>query len=463
MELKRKIDDVLIRWKNESKTALLLLGARQIGKTYAIRKLGKSFASFIEINFADHPELVDPFSRIMSPEDLLIRISLIPDMGGKMIEGKTLIFLDEIQLVYRRREELKESHPGFVSLDILTAMKRMSEEGKYRFALSGSLLGATVNDIGLYPAGYMEERTMYPLDFEEYLWARGIGSYAIDHLRDCFISKTRVEDDVNESFLRLYREYVLVGGMPLPVSEFIERKNLHLADIAQRDIIEAYKRDITTYVKDEGKKLIVKEIYARMPSELDSKNKRFVFSHALDASSLRNDEAIESYLWLTSAGVAIPVYNVKEPKIPLSISSERKTLKLFMNDVGLLSRSLFHTGIREKLLSNEQTVNYGAPYENAAAEELCSHGYDGALYYYNSKRNGEVDFLVETSDGVMPIEIKSGKMKEHSYYNHSALNKLVSLYGVKEASVFGESNLYKETEVITVYPSYMIGFVSRED
>lgn len=463
MKLKRKIDETLLRWKEESDTALFLLGARQTGKTFAIRSLGAKFENFIDINFVDNPELVDGFARIKNPRDLIIRISSIPGNGAKMKAGKTLIFLDEIQAVYLRRKELKLTSPSFVSLDLVTAMKRLSEERKYRFALSGSLLGVLLNDIDSYPAGYLEERHMYPLDFEEYLWALGIGDDSISYLKACFANKELVDESLNRHFLDLFREYVLVGGMPRPVSRFLEKENLYLVDVDQRDIVTAYKKDVTTYVNDEGKKLRIRDMYDAMPSELNQKNKRFVFSHVFDVNYLKANDPIDLYLWLKAAGIAIPTYNVTEPKIPLSISSERKTLKLFLNDVGLLCHSLFSTGIKDKLLNGEEVINFGAPYENVAAQELYAHGFDEGLYYYNSKKNGEVDFLIQNEEGVLPIEIKSGKLKESTYYNHSALNKLVSLYGIKNAYVFGQGNVKREDEVITEFPIYMIDFVSCFD
>lgn len=301
------------------------------------------------------------------------------------------------------------------------------------------------------------------MDFEEFLWAKGVGEYAIEYLKTCFEEKKEVDDDLHRHYLSLFREYVLVGGMPKPLSIFIEKNNFHSLDIAQRDIVNAYKHDISRYIKDEGKKLRVQEIYEAMPSELNAKNKRFIFSHVLDANYLRKSDPSDDYLWLKAAGVALPVYNVVEPRVPLAISSERKTMKLFMSDIGLLSHTLYGSGIRDKLLNEEEIVNYGAPYENAAAQELSAHGYADSLYYWNSKKNGEVDFLIEDKDGVLPIEIKSGKEKENTYYNHSALNNLIKAHNPKKAHVFGQGNIKRETDIITEFPIYMIDFLSRED
>lgn len=460
IDLKRKIEDDLKRWKEESKTALLLLGARQTGKTYALRQLGNGFPSFVDLNFADHPEWIDMFARLKSPEDIIVRLSSIEGEGQKLIPHKTMVLLDEIQLVYERREKIDRSK-GLVSLDLLTAMKRLSEKGEYRFALSGSLLGATLKNIVLYPAGYMEEMRMYPLDFEEYLLARGIGESAITYLKDCFDSENEVDEDMNAHFLDLFREYVLIGGMPKPVSLFEETKNLSLVATEQGNIVKAYEGDMTRYVEDVQLRLSLPEVYRRIPGELNKSNKRFVFSHALSKAELKRIDPADRYLWLKAAGIVIPVYAVDEPLLPLSSSEERKTMKLFYNDVGLLSHSLVSDGIREKLLNNEESINYGAPYENAAAELLSTHGYEDSLFYWNSKRNGEVDFLLETLNGVLPIEIKSGKPKVDRYYNHSALNNLIKTYKPKKAMVFGNCNVKRESDTIVEYPIYMLDFLRK--
>lgn len=205
----------------------------------------------------------------------------------------------------------------------------------------------------------------------------------------------------------------------------------------------------------------VRDVFKAIPSQLSSKNMRFISSQVLDKKYLKHNNIIDEFLWLTSSGVAIPVYNVNEPIIPLSLAAERKTIKLFSSDVGLLTSQLIDTGIREKLLNNEKVINYGAPYENAAAEELISHGFDDELLYYNSKKYGEIDFLVTLNNEVLPIEIKSGKPKENQTYNHYVLNNILKTYNHPLAYVFGETNVIKESKQIYQLPIYMIDFIRK--
>lgn len=458
IKLERNIDKYLQFWKENSRRALLLTGARQVGKTFSIRAFGESsFENFVELNFGSSIEYADSFARIKSPEDFLLRLSSIA--GRKLVPHKTLVFLDEIQLVYARREKLAEADPAFTSLDLLSVMKSMVEEGKYRFVLSGSLLGVSIKNIHLYPVGYLDEQRLYPLTFFEYLKVRGTGEEAITALHQAFLKKEEVDPSLNSFFLSRYREYVLVGGMPEAVSTLLSTQNLASVDMALKGIRDTYESDIVTYIKDDEKRLRVKNIYRQIPSEVDAKNKRFIASHVADKNYLNRNSLEDDYLWLSEAGVAIPVYNVSEPTIPLEISSSRKTLKLFYNDPGLLCSALLNTGIRQKLLNEEAVINYGAPYENAAASELVAHGYEGAIYYYNSKRNGEVDFMIERNGEVLPIEIKSGKPSSINQYNRGTLNNLMKLHGLKEAFLFGNGNTRKESESITSFPIYMIGFL----
>lgn len=458
--LKRKIDKKLLDWKENRNTTLLITGARQIGKTYSIEKFAKeNFPHQIIINFAKRPDLIDMFSKIKNSNDFLIRLSLVD--GNSLVENETVIFLDEIQLLYKRREELIKDGSMFDYQDIITLMKDMSLEKKYRFILSGSLLGVTLNNIILNPLGYMDVYNMYPLDFEEYLIAKGVGQTAIDYVKDCFISKTPVDDSINKHFLNLFKEYVLIGGMPEAVDSFIEHQNLKFVETIHNQIINNYLNDITNYVDDKTKKLKINDIYKAIPSELNSKNKRFVSSHILDKNYLSNYDVSDDFLWLTNASVSIPVYNVTEPTSPLVLSSQRKTLKLFLNDIGLLNTAMMDSDVKMKILNDEKEINFGAPFENVVAQELYAHGFKEKLFYYNSKKHGEIDFVVEYKGDVLPIEVKSGKTNDQLTYNHSALNNIIKTYPISAAFVFGETSIVKESGIITQFPIYMIGFIEK--
>ena len=459
--LKRKIESTLFDWKDNRKQALLVTGARQVGKTYSISEFAKgNFKSFINIDFARQPDQLDNFVHFKNSDHFMIILSAIA--GDKMIPNETIVFFDEIQVLYKYREELiKKGKISSLSLDLLTAMKSVVIEGKYRFILSGSMLGVSLKDVLLYPVGYLDRVQMFPLDFEEFLWARGVGETAINHLKECFEEKKEVFDGVHNMFLDYFNEYVLIGGMPEAVESYFTSKNLYFVAQTQKQIIDSYLIDITRYVENDEKKMRIREIYKAIPSELNERNKRFISSHVFDKAFLKKHNIVDEFLWLTFSSIAIPVYNVTEAIIPLMISSERRTLKLFYNDIGLLDSMLLTTGIREKLFRNEKVINYGAPFENVIAQELYAHGFDEKLYYYNSKKHGEVDFLIEYNNEVLPIEIKSGKTDEMNMYNHNALNNIIKMYKPKEAYVFGEFNVKKETDVIWHLPIYMIMFLQN--
>lgn len=459
--LNRKIEKYFDAWLKQRNTALLIKGARQVGKTYSINKfIDSNFKHKIVIDFAQRMDLVDAFAQIKNYEQLLIRLSAID--GPNLVPKETVIFFDEIQVLYKRREELaKKNMLDETSQDLITAIKPLVIEGSYRYILSGSLLGVTLNNVVLNPTGYLDIKQMYPLDFEEYLLAKRVGENVIDYLRKCFLEKKSVDEEIHKIILNHFKEYVLIGGMPQAVSDFINTKNLYTVEQTQTQIIDQYTIDITKYIDEEVKKLRVREIYKAIPSELNSKNKRFMSSHILTKSELNRLNLIDEYLWLTNAGIAIPVFNVSTIESPLAISVERKTLKLFINDIGLLDTMLLATGIRERILNNDKVINYGAPYENVCAQELLAHGFNEKLYYYNSKKHGEIDFVIEYNNEVLPIEIKSGKADEANVYNHSALNNALRIYDIKEAYVFGETNYFKENDRIHQFPIYMISFINN--
>ena len=459
--LNRKIEKYFDAWLKQRNTALLIKGARQVGKTYSINKfIDSNFKHKIVIDFAQRMDLVDAFAQIKNYEQVLIRLSAID--GPNLVPKETVIFFDEIQVLYKRREELaKKNMLDETSQDLITAIKPLVIEGSYRYILSGSLLGVTLNNVVLNPTGYLDIKQMYPLDFEEYLLAKRVGENVIDYLRKCFLEKESVDEEIHKIILNHFKEYVLIGGMPQAVSDFINTKNVFTVEQTQTQIIDQYTIDITKYIDEEVKKLRVREIYKAIPSELNSKNKRFMSSHILTKSELNRLNLIDEYLWLTNAGIAIPVFNVSAIEPPLAISVERKTLKLFINDIGLLDTMLLATGIRERILNNDKVINYGAPYENVCAQELLAHGFNEKLYYYNSKKHGEIDFVIEYNNEVLPIEIKSGKADEANVYNHSALNNALRIYDIKEAYVFGETNYFKENDRIHQFPIYMISFINN--
>ena len=293
---------------------------------------------------------------------------------------------------------------------------------------------------------------MYPLDLEEFATAVGINARILDALRKHFTEVTAVDEFIHEKMMEVFRLYLIVGGMPAAVDKYLATNNLQEVMAEQQAIIRLYKQDIAKY--DPDHKLYIQEIFDRIPAELDAKNKRFILKNLNE--NIKFSRYQNSFLWLKDAGVALPVYNVEEPTVPLILSSSRNLFKLFMADIGLLA-SLYADGIQLKILDNEPSINFGSVYENAVAQELWAHGF--RLYYYNNKRQGELDFVIEQNGEVLPIEVKSGK----DYERHKALTNVVSstTYQISKAYVLCNDNV-KKVGKITYLPIYMLMFIKKE-
>ena len=433
--LYRKIYSDLEKFYDENKTdALLITGARQIGKSFVIREFGKShFENFVEINFLEKPETIEAFNKAKNAKDILLRISAITNVP--MEKGKTLIFLDEVQKVP----------------EIVTAIKFLVEEGSYRYVLSGSLLGIELKGIRSVPVGYMTIKEMYPLDLEEFFIACGVQPQVFDVLRSSFEQKMQIDSVVHEKMMQLFRLYMITGGMPAVVQTYVDTNNIQNVLNVQKSILQMYREDISQY--DPENKLYIQDIFDLIPAELNSKNKRFILKNLNENIKFNRYE--DSFIWLREAGVALPTYNVEAPTIPLELAKQRNLFKLFSSDVGLLA-SQYAQGIQLKILNNEKSINYGAIYENTVAQELKAHGFN--LFYYNSKRQGELDFVIKLDDEIVPIEVKSGK----DYERHNALQNVVRYpdYEIKNSYVLCNDNL-KVSGKITYIPIYMVMFIQN--
>ncbi len=366
--------------------------------------------------------------------ELLLRLSAFTNKP--LIKGETLIFFDEVQKCP----------------NIVTAIKFLVEEGSYRYILSGSLLGVELKDLRSEPVGFMGVKDMYPVDFEEFVRAVGVSEAVINSLRDSWKNRTRVDEVIHKKMIELFRLYLVVGGMPAVVSKFIENNNLQDVLAIQQDILRLYKRDIAQY--DPNEKLYIDEIFSLIPPELNAKNKRFVLKKLNENAKF--NRVSDSFIWLKNAGVAIPVYNVDEPKIPLLLSRSRSLFKLFQNDVGLLAAQ-YADGIQLRIIKGDKAINFGSVFENAVAQELSAHGFD--VYYYNNKKRGELDFVIEYNGNILPIEVKSGK----DYKVHRALSNVMncSEYKIPEAIVLSNDNLYVDKNIVYA-PIYMIAFVEKQ-
>ena len=431
--IRRKIDAYLRNYYAHTRSALLVTGARQTGKTFSIREFGKTFKSFIEINFVENPDAVEIFKGAKSAAEILFRISAMT--ATPLVKGRTLIFFDEVQRCP----------------DIVTAIKFLVDEGSYRYILSGSLLGVELRDLRSEPVGYMGVKEMYPLDFEEFITCVGIDGQVVAALRSAWEHRSPVDAFVHRKIMELFRLYLVVGGMPAVVSKYMENNNLQEVMTIQQDIIRLYKRDIAQYdLKD---KLYLEEIFELIPPELNAKNKRFILKRLNENAKF--DRCETGFVWLKNAGVALPVYNVEEPKMPLLLARSRNLFKLFQNDVGLLAAQ-YAEGIQLRIIKGDKNINYGAIYENAVAQELVAHGLEP--YYYNNKKRGEVDFVVELGGAVLPLEVKSGK----DYESHRALSNIMACeeYDLPEAIVFNSDNLRVAGKIVYA-PIYMVMFLEK--
>ncbi|MCI7025128.1 MAG: ATP-binding protein [Succinatimonas sp.] len=432
--LTRTVDRILIDHFKISKTALLIEGARQIGKTFSIRQFGKKFKTYIEINFIEQPEAISLFKDLSNTKDLLARLSLFTKQ--KLIKRDTLIFFDEVQ----------------ICPEVITYIKFLVDEGSYNYILSGSLLGIEINALRSVPVGYLTIKRMFPLTFREFALNLGLNSSILENLETSFKEKKPVDDFIHKKMMELFRVYLVVGGMPAAVNRYIETNNLNEVIDIQNQIVNLYKKDITQY--DKNNKLAIAQIFELIAPQLNSQNKRFIIKDI--KSGVKFDRYENSFLWLKDAGVALPVYNVETPKIPLKLSKSRSLFKLFMSDVGLLA-SEYSQGIQLKIISGDDKLNYGAIFENYIAQELTACEHD--LYYYNNKKRGELDFLIEYDGEVLPIEVKSGK----DYKVHRALSNIMDCgeFNLNKALIFNNSNLKVEGK-LTYAPIYMAMFLKQE-
>ena len=435
--LQRKIEKQILNWLEKDTKALLIDGARQVGKTSIIRKvLEDAKKHYIEFNLIEQSNIVTLFKGIETEDDLIANLSLLTDK--KFVKGETVLFFDEIQ-------EYKE---------IVTKIKFLVDAGSFRYIFSGSLLGVELKNIKSAPVGYLRTLTMYPMDFEEFLQLYNFTDELKASLKKSFEEKLPVNEALHEKMMQIFRMYLVVGGMPAAVKKFHETKDLEAVFAEHEDIIVQYKKDFTKYESDE-KRLYLTRIYDLIPGELNEKNKRFNFADL--QKGLRFERTGEDFLWLEKAGVAMAAYNTTEPIVPLQVNQKSSLFKFFLSDVGLLT-TMYGKATKLKILENNEDLNYGAIYENVAAQELLAHKYK--LFYYNTKKQGEVDLMIEYQGEVLPVEIKSGK----TYQRHSALNNLLEMenYEIKQAFVFNNYNVAAKDKTV-YYPIYMLMFVNENE
>ena len=434
-KIEAQIEDHL---KSDSRAILLIDGARQVGKTYIIRHVGqKLFENYIELNLVEDYVGARLFANAKTVEDFYLAVSMLA--GDRMKEKEnTLIFIDEIQ-----------AYPH-----LLTLLKFLAQDDRFTYIASGSLLGVTLAQTTSIPMGSIRMVRMFPLDFEEFLYANGMNALVVSSLRKKYERQESLDEATHAKVLDMFRKYLLVGGMPDAVNAFVTEKNIQRVRQIQSEIYAYYAADASKY--DDGRKLKIRRIYDLIPSNLENKKKRVVAQSIENKRGKTFADYQDEFDYLISAGIALSVQAISTPVFPLIQSSGKNLLKLYLNDVGILSGILYGNNI-QAILSDEESINLGSVYECVVASELIAHGHK--LFYYDNRTKGEVDFLIDDYDSLsaVPIEVKSGK----DYTVHSALNAFVSNedYHVKKAIVLSNEREITTKNKITYLPIYDIMFI----
>lgn len=440
--LYRKIEKVIeAHLTSDSKKILLIDGARQVGKTYIIRHVGKKlFENFIEINMVEDSLGDRLFANTKSIEDFYLQVSML--FGEKMKEkDNTLIFIDEIQ-----------AYPH-----LLTLLKFLSQDNRFTYIASGSLLGVTLSQTTSIPMGSIRKVRMFPLDFEEFLYANGMNELVITSMRKKFERHESLNEAMHNKMMDMFRKFLLVGGLPDAVNSYLEEKNIQSVREIQKEIHDYYATDASKY--DEENKLKIRRVYDLIPSNMENKKKRVVAQSIENKKGKTFNDYCDEFEYLISAGIALNVQAISNPAFPLIESTGKNLLKLYLNDVGILTGILYGNNIRA-VLDDERSINLGSVYETVVASELIAHGHK--LFYYDNRNKGEVDYLIDdyNSLSAVPIEVKSGK----DYTVHSALNTFVSNedYHINKAFVVSNERTVTQKGKITYIPIYYIMFFNAE-
>ena len=438
--LKRKIQAYIEHYlTSDSNKMLIIDGARQIGKSFIIREVGsRLFPNFIELNFAKDKNGPKVFAEANTVEKFYFQLSTIA--GEKMKEkANTLVFLDEIQV-----------YPH-----LLTMVKFLKEDDRFTYIASGSQLGVTLRQTVSIPVGSLEIKHMYQLDFEEFLWANGFGETAIGELRQRYEVGVSLEENLHSRMLDLFKRYLLIGGMPDAVNEYLKSRNIVSVRTIHSDIRRLYALDASQY--DEEHKLKIMSVYNMIPSNMENKKKRMVYK-AIEGNDKRWKDYADEIEYLVSSGITLNVKAISSPSFPLVESASKNLVKLYLNDVGLLTDIFYQYNV-SAVLNDELSVNLGSVYESVVASELRAHGHE--LYYYDNKAKGEVDYIVDDYENlsVLPIEVKSGK----DYQIHRALNAFAANedYKIKRGIVLSNERMVHSKGIITYLPIYYVMFLEH--
>ena len=411
--LRRKIDEFLVKWKSDkNKLPLIVGGARQVGKTNAIRYFGQNnYKSFIEINFIEMPQYFEIFEDGYTPDNIIKIISL-KNPEFKFIPNETLIFFDEIQKCP----------------NVATSLKFFSIDGRFDVICSGSLMGINYNEIESVSVGYKQDYTLYSLDFEEYLWAKGYKEEQIEDLYTCMKEVKPLSPVQYDVMMGHFKDYMILGGMPAIVARFIENKNFSGILDMQKQILKDNEEDITKYANDLNKTKIL-NAYQKIKVFLGNENKKFQVTKL--SSSARNRDYIGVIDWLHNAGIVNISYCLDNLAFPLKANYNLKNYRLYFGDTGLLIASLDKKSQEDLRLNNNFNTYKGAIYENIIAEGLTKAGFD-LFFYKKDKPSIEMDFIIRDNNSIIPVEVKANDNATASLNNLIESKKYKEIkYGIK--------------------------------
>ncbi len=438
--LYRKISERLKEYFSSGSDRLLVIdGARQIGKSYIIREIGSAmFPNYIELNMEEDKVGERIFAEARTVDDFYLALGVVA--GDRMKDKEsTLVFIDEIQ-VYDH---------------LLTLAKFLMKDGRFTYVASGSQLGISLKNTSSLPVGSLDIEHMYPMDFEEFLYANNVGESVVRAMRECFIEKKSLSESLHGKMLDFFKKYLIVGGLPQAVDSYVRTKNIAEFRRIQSEVHSMYGIDASKYEAEHGKRLKIRRIFDMVPSSLENRKKRVVIKDIEGKKWKRSEDYMDEFEYLISSGIVLEVKAISKPSYPLIENSGKNLMKLYLNDVGILSGIYYHNNVNA-IMSDVKSINLGSVYETAVAQELRAHGYN--LYYYDNKKNGEVDYLIDDSDNLsnVPLEVKSGK----DYTVHSALDKFLSIeeYNVRNAYVLSNEREVFVRNAITYIPVYYVMF-----
>ena len=438
--LYRKISERLKEYFSSDSDRLLVIdGARQTGKSYIIREIGSAmFPNYIELNMEEDKVGQRIFADARTLDDFYLALGVVA--GDKMKDRKsTLVFIDEIQAY---------DH-------LLTLVKFLMKDGRFTYIASGSQLGISLRNTSSVPAGSLDIEHLYPMDFEEFLYANGVGGLVVKSMRDCFLERKPLSEALHGKMLDFFKKYLLVGGLPQAVDAYVRTKNIAEFRRIQGEVHAMYGIDASKYEVEHGKRWKIRRIFDMIPSSLENKKKRVVIRDIEGKKWKRSDDYVDEFEYLISSGIALDVKSISKPSYPLIENSGKNLMKLYLNDVGILSGIYYRNNV-SAVMSDVKSINLGSVYETVVAQELRAHGYE--LYYYDNKKNGEVDYLIDDSDHLsnIPLEVKSGK----DYTVHSALDKFMSIeeYNIRDAYVLSNEREVTVRNGITYIPIYYVMF-----